>query len=79
MKELKALVVPVEEHSVVLLSLLESLNSLGNNGLYLLLRSLELLVFLQGQLPFSSEVVPQNLDLLFDGVSVVHDRNNVIL
>ena len=48
MKELEALVVLAEEHSVVLLSLLESLNGLGSNNLYLLLHSLELLVLLQG-------------------------------
>ena len=63
MKELKALLVLAEEHSVVLPSLLESLNGLGSNSLYILLRSLELLVLLQGQLPLSSKVVPQNLDL----------------
>ena len=31
-KEFKALVVPAEEYSVVLLSLLESLDGLGSNG-----------------------------------------------
>ena len=66
-------------HRIVLLSLLESLNGLGNNNLYLLLRGLELLVFLQGQLPLSSEVVPQNLDLLFDGIGLVHGINEILL
>ena len=58
MKELEALVVLAEEHSVVLLNLLESLNGLGSNSLYLLLHGLELLVLLQGQLPLNFEVVP---------------------
>ena len=57
-KELKTLVILTEEYNVVLLNFLESLNGLGSNGLHLLLHSLELLVFLQGQLPFSFEVVP---------------------
>ena len=46
MKELKALVVLTKEHSVVLLNLLESLNKLGSNGFYHLLRGLELLILL---------------------------------
>ena len=46
-KELKAFVVLAKEYNVVLLSLLESLDGLGSNGLHLLLCSLELLIFLQ--------------------------------
>ena len=78
-KELKVLVVPTEEHSVVLLSLLESLNGLGSNSLYLLLRGLELLILFQSQLPLSYKVVPQDLDLLFDGVGLIHGKNQVLL
>ena len=79
MKELEAFVVLAEEHSVVLLSLLESLNSLGSNNLYLLLHGLELLVLLQGQLPLNFEVVPQDLDLLLNGIGLVHGRNEILL
>ena len=57
-KELKALVVPAKEYSVVLLSLLESFDGLGSNGLQLLLSSLELLILLQCKLPLRFEVVP---------------------
>ena len=57
-KELKALVVPAEEYSVVLLSLLESFDGLGSNGLQLLLSSLELLILLLCDLSLRSEVVP---------------------
>ena len=46
-EEFSAGVVKVALHRVVLLSLLESLNNLGSNSLYLLFRNLELLVFLQ--------------------------------
>ena len=46
-KELKTLVVPTEEHSDVLLNLLESLNGLGSNNLYLLLYNLQLLILFQ--------------------------------
>ena len=35
-KELETLLIPTEEHGVVLLSLLESLDGLGNNSLQLL-------------------------------------------
>ena len=78
-EEFSAGVVKVALHRVVLLSLLESLNNLGSNSLYLLFRNLELLVFLQGQLPLSFEVIPQNLDLLFDGIGLVHGRNEILL
>ena len=44
-KELNPLIVPAEEYSVVLLSLLKSLGGLGSNRLHLLLQSLELLIF----------------------------------
>ena len=45
--ELKALVIPAKEYNVVLFNLLESLDGLSSNDLHLLLRSLELLIFLQ--------------------------------
>ena len=77
-KELKALVAPTEEHNVVLLSLLKSLDGLGSNGLYLLLCSLELLILLQGQLPLNSKLVPQDLDILLDSIGLVHGRNEVL-
>ena len=65
MKELKALVVLTKEHSVVLLNLLESLNKLGSNGFYLLLRGLELLILLQSQLASSMEEMRSFFSLEF--------------
>ena len=79
MKKFKPLVVPVEEHNVVLLDLLESFHSLGSNGLHSLLRSLELLIFLHSQLPLRPEVVSQNLSLLLDGVGLIHNSNKIFL
>ena len=45
-QKLKAFKVPVEEHSVVLVSLLESLDGPGSNSLELLLGSQKLIVLL---------------------------------
>ena len=74
-KELKAFVVLAKEYNVVLLSLLESLDGLGSNSLHLLLHSLELLIFLQCELPLCFEVVPQSLGLFLDGVGLSHNNN----
>ena len=47
-QELEAFVVPAEEHSIVLISLLEGLDGLDSDHLHPFLYSLELLVLLQG-------------------------------
>ena len=70
-QELEAFVVLVEEHSIILVSLLKGLDGLGCDGLYFLLYSLELLVLLQGQLTLSSQVV-QDLHLLLGNVGLIH-------
>ena len=48
LQELEAFVIPVEEHGVVLFSLLEGLEKLGSDRLHPFLCSLELLVLLEG-------------------------------
>ena len=77
LKKLKTLIIPTKENSVVLFSLLKGFNGLSNNGLDLLIRSLELLVLLHGQLLLNPQVVDQSLSLLLGGVSFVHGRNKL--
>ena len=55
-QKLEPVEAPAEEHSVVLLSLLEALDSLGSNAFDLLPSNHKLLVFLQSQLPLSSKL-----------------------
>ena len=77
-EELKTLVIPTEEHSVVLFSLLEGLDRLSNNSLDLLFCSQELLVFLQRQPPLCPQIIKQDLGFFLGGVSLIHGGNKVL-
>ena len=70
-QELEALVVSVEEHSIVLVSLLEGLDGLNGNGLHPFLCNLELLVLLQGWLPLRLQVIRQDLCHFPDGINIL--------
>ena len=70
-QELEALVVSAEEHSIVLVSLLEGLDGLNGDGLHPFLCSLEMLVLLQGWLPLRPEVIKQDLRLFPDGIDIL--------
>ena len=70
-QELEALVVSVEEHSIVLVSLLEGLDGLNGNGLHPFLCNLELLVLLQGWLPLRPQVIRQDLCHFPDGINIL--------
>ena len=78
-QELKSFEVPIEEHSIVLFSLLKSLNGLSSNGLEFLLHCLEPFILFHHQLSFNSEVIPHDLDLSFYGVGLIHSSNQVFL
>ena len=70
-QELEALVVSVEEHSIVLVSLLEGLDGLNGDGLHPFLCNLELLVLLQGWLPLRLQVIRQDLCHFPDGINIL--------
>ena len=79
LKELEFHKVPTEEHSIMLVSLLEGFNGLSSNGFNFLLSRQELLVFLHHQLALSLEVVPHNLEFLFHGVCLPHGDDQILL
>ena len=78
-QKLEALVVSAEEHSIVLISLLEGLDGLNSDGLHPFLCSLELLVLLQGWLPLRPQVIRQDLRLLPDSIDILQGYVNGLL
>ena len=76
-QELKSFEVPTKEYSIVLFSLLKTLNGLSSNGLDLFFGCLELLVFFHRQLSLSHEVVPYDLNLLLQSVGFIHGGKQV--
>ena len=78
-QELEALVVSVEEHSIVLVSLLEGLDGLNDDGLHPFLCSQELLVLLQGWLPLRPQVIRQDLRLFPDSIDILRGYVNGLL
>ena len=77
LEKFETLVIPIEEHNVVLLGLLKGLNSFGSHSLDFLVCRLELLVLLHSQLLLNLQVVNQSLSLLLGGISFIHSKDKI--